>query len=359
MDRRAFMRAARAAAGWALLPRDAFPFCISVDGSTEHRGWLIYIDPRLGQTGEQWLHDIATASASFLTAALAAGNAALQLRTGLQIANNGQLAYNHLLLVGFADDSLVKAAWQREATISGATIYVFGFGNIRGSVGYIESDRNPFLHAANIPIAPYETELITITGTDTTGIGLAVDAFLKQGLVNGLVAQPGWIRPSATLLDRDPLLPSFTLPTVLPTSLGSFSRIAVTQASEDEYRGVLADTGIEPVSIWRAKYYRLGEWQSRGLIAAFHNYAAGLHRRAYGNTAWYASFASPVAAATAAPLIAKAAGLTRGTSGWKGDLPPYAWGDAQQGDAPTTGTLELSVSGESILMAARLSVDSQ
>jgi hypothetical protein len=270
----------------------------------------------------------------------------------VKIINNGQLAYSHVLLVGFADDPLLRSAWQREATVSGDIIYVFGFGNIRGSVGYIETDRNPFLHAAVIAMAPFEAELVTITGTDIVGIGLAVDAFLKQGLVSGIVASLGWTRPTRTLLDRDPLTPSFKLPGLLPATLGPRSRIAVIQASEDEYRGVLADTGIQPTAIWRAKYYRPGDWDSPGLAAAFRNYAAGLHRRAYGNTVWLSSFDSVAEAQTAAPLIAKAAGLRPDLLGWKGDLPPYAWGNPAKGDGPAAGTLEMSLNGISVLMMA-------
>jgi hypothetical protein len=123
--------------------------------------------------------------------------------------------------------------------------------------------------------------------------------------------------------------------------------------AEDEYRGALADTGVLPRSIWQAKYYAPGVWDGVGQIASFQNYATGLHRRAYGNAAWVASFDSPSEAATAAPRIASAAKLKpSGSARWTGDLPPYAWGLLWMGDAPSTGTLELRVSGDAVLLGA-------
>jgi hypothetical protein len=182
---------------------------------------------------------------------------------------------------------------------------------------------------------------------------LAVDALLTQGLVNGLLVNQHWRRSAVTLLDRDPLPAAFQIPSVLPDSLGQLQRIAITQASRDEYRGVLADAGVEPVSIWRAKYYQPGEWDAPGLVASFHNYAVGLHRRAYGNTVWVGTFATEAIAASAAKSIANAARLQATSSRWRGTLPPYAWGVAMQGDGPSTGTMELWLEGESVLIATR------
>ena len=33
-------------------------------------------------------------------------------------------------------------------------LYVFGFGHLKGDIGLIESDRNPFLHSQHVRRAP-------------------------------------------------------------------------------------------------------------------------------------------------------------------------------------------------------------
>jgi hypothetical protein len=99
------------------------------------------------------------------------------------LAHPAELAYNHVILIGRPDDPLLTAASQREACFSSGGVYVFGFGAFRGDCGYIESDRNPFLHAARISSAPYETELITITGTSDQGIRCACSCRLRERFV--------------------------------------------------------------------------------------------------------------------------------------------------------------------------------
>jgi len=201
-------------------------------------------------------------------------------------------AYSHLILVGLPSDPLIRIAWQREAQVTAAGFYVFGFGALKGDIGYIESDRNLFLHSPGISTTPFETEVVTITGTTPAGVQLACDAFLSQHLINGVVAAQGWSRPEPGLLDRDPLGPGFALPVKYPLKLNEYGRVGFTQASEDEYRGVLADTGLGPRAIWRAKYHTAGVWDRPGALAAFDAYSFGLHRRAYGNTRWMAEFDS-------------------------------------------------------------------
>ena len=199
-------------------------------------------------------------------------------------------AYNHLVLVGLPTDPLVAAATQHEAKPEPGGFYVFGFGHFTGDIGYIESDRNPFLHGAAIAKAPFETELVTITGSTPVGVQLAAEAFLKHNLVNGVVAAQGWKRPVPNLLDHDPLAPAFHPPGMLQPQIGNYRLIGLTQAAEDEYRGVLADTGVSPQEIWRAKYYREGVWDGEGEAHAIDQYLYGLHRRAYGKTIWLARF---------------------------------------------------------------------
>jgi hypothetical protein len=254
-------------------------------------------------------------------------------------------AYAHLVLVGLPDDALIQAAWQREARMIPGGFYIFGFGHLRGDIGYLESDRNPFLHGAAIAKAPFETQVITLTGSTPAGVELAVRAFLRQGLVNGVVAAPGFRRPDQALLDRDPLPPDFELPPWTPLHVGDLPRIGVTQASEDEYRGVLEDTGAVPRVIWRWKYHRRGSWDGAGAELAFDHYAAGLHRRAYGDTLWAAQFASAAEAAQAAPKIAAAAKLTRHGHLWEGEQSPYGFQKA------VAGPLTLWTTGPWVIMS--------
>jgi len=257
--------------------------------------------------------------------------------------NPSALAYNNLVLLGTPDTDPVLSAWQREATVQPGSIYVFGFGNLQGDIGYIESDRNPFLHAANIPFAPYETEVVTLSGTSPAGVAAAANALLSRSLVNGVVAAPGWTRPGPTLLDRDPLPPEFALPALAPSTINGMARIAVTQASEDEYRGVLADTGLEPAEIWRFKYLAPGGWDIARSVGAFDAYAAGLHRRSYGNTLWLARFADVGSAKTAFSAVAAAAKLRQRGSSLEADgtQPPYATG-TYPGERPSPGPLKLT-----------------
>jgi hypothetical protein len=356
MNRRRFLQASGATVGLAFHYRSPAWSQQLISQPPTPRALLLHIDKRLENSGQAFDDRIHSAiGASPLLTALSEGKPIHHLDASLPEAKTmAQLAYNHVVLIGLADDPIVRLAWQNEAAISPGSLYAFGFGDLRGSLGYIESDRNPFLHAVDVPKAPFECQIITVTGTDTNGVALALDAFVAKGLVNGIVARNGeWIRASSTLLDRDPLPPSFNLPAVVPAALGSLQRIALTQASEAEYRGVLGDSGLMPLSIWRAKYYAHGQWDDVGEISAFHNYAVGLHRRAYGNTLWAAGFASNAEASAAASLIARAARLPRSSSRWLGNLPPYAWGTKELGDAPHTGTLELWVDGASVLMASR------
>ncbi len=236
-------------------------------------------------------------------------------------------AYDHLILVGMPDDPMIKAAWQCEARTIDKGLYIFGYGYLKGDIGYVESDRNPFLHGAAIKIAPYETQVITITGSTPTGVKLAADAFLKQHLVNGVVAATGWTRPQPNLLQHDPLTPDFTTPDWIPTEIGEYKNIGVTMASEDEYRGVLADIGTEPMQIWRVKYLKPGLWDGSGAAKALDHYVAGLHRRAYANTLWCAKFDTVKKATEFAQQIANAAKLRKNGTRWTGNQPSYGYSD--------------------------------
>lgn len=240
-------------------------------------------------------------------------------------------AYSHLVLVGMPGDPMVKQAWQREALAREGGMSVFGFGDLVGEIGYIESDRNPFLHGREVRQAPFEAEVVTITGVTPAAVRLATRFFLEKGIVNGVVAAPGWRRGESALLERPPLQWNTPTPEA-PAAAGEWTRIAMTQAAEEEYRGVLADVGVAPEEIWRFKYYKPGVWDGTGARMAFDHYSAGLHRRAYGNTLWMARFASEEEAAAAASRIATAAALRADGGRWQGKQPPYGTQKESSGD---------------------------
>ena len=257
-------------------------------------------------------------------------------------------AFSHLVLVGLPTDPLIHEVWQHETKVEDGGLYVFGFGHLHGDIGEIESDRNPYLHGAAIKSAPFETEVVTLTGSTPAGVALAVQAFLKEDLVNGVVAGPGWSRPRATVLDHDPLPPDFAPPAPATARAGQAVQVGVTQAGEEEYRGVLADAGVEPQAIWRIKYFHSGDWDGAGAVNAFVDYMNGLHRRAYGDTLWCARFASAQEAAQALPKIAAAAHLSRHGDAWFGPQPPYGYAAADTTPPPP---LTLWPQGEWLLMS--------
>jgi hypothetical protein len=151
------------------------------------------------------------------------------------------------------------------------------------------------------------------------------------------------------LLDRDPLPSDFPLPDsdLLPEQVNGLPRIGLTQASEDEYRGVLEDTGIEPSQIWRGKYFVEHSWDKPGSSAAFLEYHTGLHRRATGNTLWLARFDSEAQATAAVSKIGAAAHLKPYENSYTlvGPQPPFT----NNGNSP--GHLALWHQGPWVLMS--------
>ncbi len=351
MRRRSFLRGLAGGVAGTVTPLSV-PRALYALGAPPQRGLLICSAQDADPTVAAAAKSIAAATGHPLLTAMSDGGAAKTIATrALSGGDVHELALNHLVLVGMPQDSLISAVWQREAMPSPGGLYVFGFGHLQGDIGYIESDRNSFLHSQSIVSTPYETQIVTITGTNPAGVQLAAQAFLQQSLVNGVVAARGWTRPRTSLLDRDPLAPGFVLPAVVPDRLGDAHRIACTQATEDEYRGVLEDTGVLPRTIWRVKYFSRGNWDSPGAAGSFDNYAAGLHRRSYGNTLWLAQFAGASEASAAAPRIAAAAHLKREGSEWSGRQPSYA-NNKYAGETESAGTLSLRQSDDWLLMAA-------
>jgi hypothetical protein len=350
MRRRDFLAGSGGSLLYAARPSRLLAF--SATETLPERGLLFAVDSRCSadvHLASQQL--VASVAMHPLLSVMAGGGCPALIEMSQLFARPDELAYNHVILIGRPDDPLLTAASQREAHFSSGGVYVFGFGAFLGDCGYIESDRNPFLHVARISSAPFETELITITGTSDQGILLALETFKQHSLINGIMAEQGWQRTENTLLDRDPLSPSFTPPALAPTQFLGYSRIGITQAAEDEYRGVLADAGFAPQIIWRAKYYRPGAWDAAGAAAAFDAYSNGLHRRAYGSTLWLAEFTDSSQAAAAVPKIAAAARLSqKQTNLWAGEQPAYANG-TYPGEHKSSGPLSLVQHGAWLMMS--------
>jgi hypothetical protein len=101
---------------------------------------------------------------------------------------------------------------------------------------------------------------------------------------------------------------------------------------------------VEPIAIWRAKYYQPGVWDGAGADNAIADYLAGLHRQSYGNTVWAAKFESTAQAAETAPKIAAAAHLKKEKDGYSGDQPT-------PGNGPSSGALSLWQNQEWVFMS--------
>ena len=214
-----------------------------------------------------------------------------------------ELAYSHLVTVGLPDDPLVKKAQRFIAKFDRGGVYVFGFGAFSGDVGYVESGANPFLHSERIPSVPFETELVTITGTSPAGIRSAVDAFLRDNLVNGVVAAKGaWKRTETTILDREPAVPGEIPATGFRPPAG-WTLLGVSDCPSD-VRLSASDTTREVVE--RAileKFTRPGELDGAGNANAFRHYLNGLDHHAYCNAAMTLFFKTEAAAANAARIL--------------------------------------------------------
>jgi hypothetical protein len=264
----------------------------------------------------------ASAATQPLLLALGGGRAveALADSRALAAGKRELLALAQVVVVGLADDPLVRQAWQHEAEVTAHGLYAFGYGAFSGDIGWVEGGANPWLHSPAIARTPYETQTLVISGSSAIGLDLAVSAVIAHGLVNGVVARAGWQRAETTLLDQDPLVGDPLLPSWLAARSGEWSRIALSQCGTDVARGLLADGESEPVACWLAKYHRSGVWDEPGAAGAQRMFLAGLHRRAYGNALLLARYADADHAARAAGLIAKAAKLHEEKGHWRGQL---------------------------------------
>lgn len=222
----------------------------------------------------------------------------------------GKLGISHLVTVGMPDDPLTKKAHRfmtKFTPVEGTSpqdakwkMYSFGYGGFTGHVGCIESGANPFRHSSDIWDMPFETELVTITGTSEEGINAAVDSFLKDCLVNGIVAgKDAWKRDGETILDRDPLEPG-KLPATGFTPPEGWTLMGRTDCTMDVRLGVLEATRKQPVQAVLEKYTKPGELDGKAEDSSMRVFLNGLDRHAHGNAALTLFFEDESAARMAA-----------------------------------------------------------
>lgn len=195
-----------------------------------------------------------------------------------------EAAHNHLVVIGLrSKDPLLDKVWGFTATIDDTNkrVYAEGWGYLEGDVGWIECDRNPFLHTLKTKNAPEDTVLIKISGSSERGVLAALGAF-RKGQLNGLVPAGSIQRPKRTILDMDPY--SDPIPVQLPATIEIGSEKGFfagwLQIGATEYRAILEASSLEPMHIWRAKYLSMHALEQQGIV----RWEAGLNRRAFGNS---------------------------------------------------------------------------
>jgi len=255
-------------------------------------------------------------------------------------------ALTNLIVIGLSDDPLVKACSQREARFDqGGVVYVFGFGYFQGDVGLIESERNPFLYSSPVAKAPYSAHVLVLTGSTPAGVALAVDAFLQSEIINGVAVAVAFQRPKRCLVEASPWTPAFLPPPGIAPPSSTWKQIGITLIGGTELSGALEEGGELPVGGVKVKYWRPGAWTGAGSDFSFRHFSTGLHRRSAGNCIAVFQFATPMAAAKAAPGIAQTAKLgAKGPNRWlkEGENPLLGAGTWQQ---------ELAVSGSNLLFS--------
>ena len=214
-------------------------------------------------------------------------------------------AHNHLIVIGLrSQDPLLDKTWGFGAGVDEASksFYATGYGYMSGDVGWVESDRNPFLHSRRIKSAPQDTLLFKISGTSEAGVAAALHAF-EGGMLNGFVTAGPLTRPKTTLLDLDPSAEPApgTLPVRLQIGQDTAALIGWTQPSEEEYRAVLEAGDTEPVKMWRYKYLVPGILEK----SPIERWLGSVNRMAYGNAIDIIQCHSSDEAASAAAAMSK------------------------------------------------------
>ncbi len=221
-------------------------------------------------------------------------------------------AHNHLIVIGVADaDPLLQKVRGFDVSLNPAdqSAYAQGWGYLHGDLGWIECDRNPFLHSSKIKSAPEGTILVKITGTSVAGVAAALRAF-QGGQLGGFVPAGKVTRPRETLLDRDPdpTPPPGTMQATVESSPGKFASLAGWyDLPENEYRAVEEAAGAAPARMWRCKYLAPGFLEEKSIV----RWLGGVHRMAFGNAADIIQFASPEAAGRAVENMAQHDGFKK------------------------------------------------
>jgi hypothetical protein len=220
-------------------------------------------------------------------------------------------AYNHLIVIGFpSKDPLLQKVWGFTVTMDDAkkSLYSQGWGYLQGDIGWIECDRNPFLHSQKIKSAPEGTILVKISGTSEAGILAALKAF-QQGLLGGFVPVGNIIRPQATILDRMP--DPAPAPVKLPDSVTLDGKPALLAGwydlPENEYRAIEEAAGVAPTRMWRYKYLAHGILEQPSIV----RWLGSVHRMAFGNAINIIKFPSPDAAKQAVGKMASRDGYKK------------------------------------------------
>lgn len=270
------------------------------------------------------------------------------------MANYDLAAYNHLVVVGLAgNDPLMKKVSEFYITLDEKerSAYALGWGHLQGDLGYLEADRNPFLHNRRIREAPFEAELVKVTGNSLAGVQAAAKQF-RAGMFNGLVPAGPWKRPKTTILDLAPLVdpPALKLPETLPAAppFAGATLAGWSQVPANEYRAYLDLGQAEPKRVWRAKYLVAGALDQAAIVG----WNRGLHRMAFDNAVTIAEFATGQESLAAAQAIIKAdkawqpVPALAGSPAWEAEMP------SDECLKPTMGRLFLLSRGRLLLIAS-------
>jgi hypothetical protein len=218
-------------------------------------------------------------------------------------------------LMNLWEKDIPDQAWR-----NGHDFFAFGYGDFDGpDIGYVQTVRNPFpILLRTVPgQKTYDTSIIRVydrppynqmyfmvhlTGTGPAGVVKAVDAFLNQGMLNGVM--PGQGQPLLTEWNLEGLGPrqlANDLPAWAPTAnLPEGARyLGWLMPGSHLYAGFTEASGQRPVRCWRLKY---------ALPDGFVFYPSYPTSRASGNELFIAELPDAEAATKAADSLRKTMG---------------------------------------------------
>ena len=199
-------------------------------------------------------------------------------------------------------------------------LYAFGYGEFDGpDVGYVQTVRSPFpiLLRSAPGQSVYDADqvrvkdkfpldqmyfMIHLTGVGPEGVTRAVDAFLNQGLLNGVVVgNRGAMLKDWSLEGLGTEQLALDLPAWAPTRNlpAAIQYIGQQLPGSHMYGGFMEASGVRPLRCWRLKYRT---------ATGFVFYDSYPTNRASGNELFIAKMASPADAAKAVQGLAKRLG---------------------------------------------------